>query len=138
MDRSTLETYLDHALPGYRKEFKLPHWELAIDNALRAHSVSNLDAPEIATGDEEKVRQLALYYALELAERVAASRVTISVGNPPSSKAAGDAYERIRNLRIEQGRVLAAKGILLVTSSAILMTSIPVRYQEPVDSEGGL
>lgn len=138
MDRATLALFIDNSLPGYRKEFKLSHWEQAIDNALLAYGSTDVDTLDIPANQQHKVRALALYFALELAERVAASRVNISVGNPPSSKAAGDAYVKIKALRVEQGRVCAALGVGVTTGDAMLLTSLPVRYLERSDATGGL
>lgn len=134
MDRAEIALYLDHALPNYRKEFLLDHWELPIDNALRTYGIAELDAPDIPTAGEESVRQLAVYYALQIVERVAASRVTISVGNPPSSKAANQAYTQIREQRAEQARVLATLGYS-VNARGMVRVRMPVPYLEIAETD---
>lgn len=140
MNRADLVAHIDAALPGYKREFfakslQSTAWNLAVDNALRTAGYTELSTPTIPSTDEPVLRALAVYFALEAAERVAASRVTISVGNPPSSKAAGDAYARIRQLRIEQGRIVSGLGITLASGTGMQLVTVPVRYLEQVTEE---
>lgn len=131
MNRSDIATYLDSALPGYRTEFlpKNATWDFVVDATLRTYG-TDLVSPTIAAADEETVRQVAVYHALVLAERVAGSRVAVSVGNPSSSKQANQAFEQVRKLRMEQGKVIAAAGVTVPSGTAMQLVSLPVPYFE--------
>lgn len=137
MDRADIALHLDAELPGYLAEFRLANWDGAINAALRMYGIAEADLadPDLAGADSASVYGLALYAGLSLIERVAARRVNISVGNPSSSKSAGDAFERIRKLRADQGRVIAALGYSPNRGMLVQTVTVPYLTTEPT---GGL